>query len=72
MQGSFQRFETKLRRDAAVNIDKQRTIIAPILRLVFSLTSLVDTSDFFEVSPYSSWKLFLSHVLFCYFYTVEF
>ena len=39
-----------------MNIDKQQTIIAPILRLVFSLTSLVDTSDFFEVSPYSSLK----------------
>lgn len=49
VKGSFRRFETKLRRDAAVNIDKQQTIIAPILRLVFSLTSLVDTSDFFEV-----------------------
>ncbi|KAK9269394.1 hypothetical protein L1049_001167 [Liquidambar formosana] len=48
-QGGLRRVDTKLRRDMTVNTDKQRMIIAPILRLVFSLTSLVDTSDFFEV-----------------------
>ncbi|KAH1131571.1 hypothetical protein J1N35_002949 [Gossypium stocksii] len=48
LQGSL-RVETKLRRDVAVDIDKQRMIVTPVLRLVFSLTSLVDTSEFFEV-----------------------
>lgn len=33
-----------------MDVDKQRMVIAPILRLVFSLTSLVDTSEFFEVT----------------------
>lgn len=33
----------------AVDVDRQRMIINPVLRLVFSLTSLVDTSDFMEV-----------------------
>ncbi|KAG8487816.1 hypothetical protein CXB51_018635 [Gossypium anomalum] len=48
LQGSL-RVETKLRRDVAVDVDKQRMIVTPVLRLVFSLTSLVDTSEFFEV-----------------------
>ncbi|XP_057969128.1 nuclear pore complex protein NUP205 isoform X2 [Malania oleifera] len=48
-QGSLRQVDTKLRRDKAVDIDKWRLIIVPMLRLVFSLTSLVDTSDFFEV-----------------------
>lgn len=48
-QGSLRRVDTKLRRDLAKDIDKQRMIVTPMLRLVFSLTSLVDTSDFFEV-----------------------
>ncbi|XVF88378.1 hypothetical protein PTKIN_Ptkin19aG0046000 [Pterospermum kingtungense] len=48
LQGSLRRVDKKLRRDA-VDIDKQRMIVIPVLRLVFSLTSLVDTSDFFEV-----------------------
>lgn len=55
MQGSLRRFENRIRRDAGADFDKQRTIIAPILRVVFSLTSLVGISDFFEVSPYSSY-----------------
>lgn len=33
----------------AVDVDRQRMMITPVLRLVFSLTSLVDTSDFMEV-----------------------
>ncbi|OMO81108.1 hypothetical protein CCACVL1_12606 [Corchorus capsularis] len=49
LQGSFRRVDTKLRRDVAVDIDKQRMIVTPLLRLVLSLTSLVDTSEFFEV-----------------------
>ncbi|XP_020537054.1 nuclear pore complex protein NUP205 isoform X2 [Jatropha curcas] len=48
-QGSLRRLDPKLRRDVAVDIDKQRMIISPMLRLVFSLTSLVDLSDIFEV-----------------------
>ncbi|KAG8654366.1 nuclear pore complex protein NUP205 isoform X3 [Manihot esculenta] len=49
LQGSLRRLDPKIRRDAAVDIDKQRMITTSILRLVFSLTSLVDTSDIFEV-----------------------
>ncbi|XP_042499811.1 nuclear pore complex protein NUP205 [Macadamia integrifolia] len=49
MKGSFRGADTKAGRDIAVEIDKQRMVIVPILRLVSSLTSLVDTSDFFEV-----------------------
>ncbi|KAK8343862.1 hypothetical protein V6Z12_A07G042900 [Gossypium hirsutum] len=48
LQGSL-RVETKLRIDGAVDVDKQRMIVTPVLRLVFSLTSLIDTSEFFEV-----------------------
>lgn len=33
----------------AVDVDRQQMIITPVLRLVFSLTSLVDTSDYMEV-----------------------
>lgn len=33
----------------AVDVDRQRMLITPVLRLVFSLTSLVDTSDYMEV-----------------------
>lgn len=36
-----------------MDIDKQRMITTSILRLVFSLTSLVDTSDIFEVGHLS-------------------
>lgn len=39
----------KLQRHVAMDFDKQRVIVTPMLRLVFSLTSLVDTSEFFEV-----------------------
>ncbi|KAL5838519.1 hypothetical protein ACOSQ3_015688 [Xanthoceras sorbifolium] len=48
-QGSLRRVDTKLRRDVAKDFDRHRMIITPMLRLVFSQTSLVDTSDFFEV-----------------------
>lgn len=48
-QGSLRWVDTKLRREVGRDIDRQRMIITPMLRLVFSLTSLVDTSDFFEV-----------------------
>ncbi|ESW10307.1 hypothetical protein PHAVU_009G198200 [Phaseolus vulgaris] len=49
LQGSLRWVETRLRRDVAVDVDRQRMIITPVMRLVFSLTSLVDTSDFLEV-----------------------
>ncbi|XP_059635097.1 nuclear pore complex protein NUP205 [Cornus florida] len=49
IKGSLRRVDAKFGRDLSADVDKQRMIIAPILRLVFSLTSLVDTSDFFEV-----------------------
>ncbi|KAH9761847.1 nuclear pore complex protein NUP205 [Citrus sinensis] len=49
LQGSLRRVATKPRRALGGDIDRQRMIVTPMLRLVFSLTSLVDTSDFFEV-----------------------
>ncbi|KAK7373104.1 hypothetical protein VNO80_06501 [Phaseolus coccineus] len=49
LQGSLRWVETKLRRDVAVDVDRQRMIITPIMRLVFSLTSLDDTYNFLEV-----------------------
>uniref|UniRef100_A0A7N0VJ21 Nuclear pore complex protein NUP205 n=2 Tax=Kalanchoe fedtschenkoi TaxID=63787 RepID=A0A7N0VJ21_KALFE len=41
--------DTKMRRDVNAVADTKKMIVAPILRLVFSLTSLIETSDFFEV-----------------------
>ncbi|XP_022635214.1 nuclear pore complex protein NUP205 isoform X1 [Vigna radiata var. radiata] len=49
LQGSLRWIETRHRRDVTVDVDRQRMIITPVMRLVFSLTSLVDTSDFLEV-----------------------
>ncbi|CAN0838668.1 Nuclear pore complex protein NUP205 [Linum grandiflorum] len=49
LQGSLRRFDPKIRRNVAVDVDRQRMIVTPILRLVFSLTSLIDTADVFEV-----------------------
>lgn len=43
----------KLQTDTGYDVQKQRTIITAVLRLVFSLTSLVETSEFFEVSLFS-------------------
>ncbi|CAI8589519.1 unnamed protein product [Vicia faba] len=48
-QGRLRWVDTRLRRDMAVDVDRHRMIITPVLRLVFSLTSLVDTSDFMEM-----------------------
>lgn len=48
-QGGLRWAETRLRRDMTVDVDRQRMIITPVLRLVYSLTSLVDTSDYMEV-----------------------
>ncbi|KAK7258456.1 hypothetical protein RIF29_24034 [Crotalaria pallida] len=49
LQGGLRKVETRLRRDMAVDVDRQRMIVTPVLRLVFSLTSLVDSSEFLEV-----------------------
>ncbi|KAK7304174.1 hypothetical protein RJT34_15273 [Clitoria ternatea] len=49
LQGGLRWVETRYRRDMAVDVDRQRMIVTPVLRLVFSLTSLVDTSNFLEV-----------------------
>ncbi|KAJ6381682.1 hypothetical protein OIU77_030370 [Salix suchowensis] len=49
LQGCLRRFDRNLRRDVSVDFDKQCMIVTPVLRLLFSLTSLVDTSDIFEV-----------------------
>lgn len=46
--------DPKFRKDVAFDVDKQRMIITPILRLVCSLTSLIDTSEFLEVSLHHS------------------
>ncbi|KAL2479697.1 Nuclear pore complex protein [Abeliophyllum distichum] len=48
-KGTSRRIDTKIGRYLSVDVDEQRMVIAPILRLVFSLTSLVDASEFFEV-----------------------
>ncbi|XP_070003798.1 nuclear pore complex protein NUP205 [Nicotiana sylvestris] len=48
LKGSYQRMDGKFGRELSVDVDKQRMIIAPILRVVFSLTSLIDASEFFE------------------------
>ncbi|XP_061373362.1 nuclear pore complex protein NUP205 isoform X2 [Gastrolobium bilobum] len=50
LQGGLRWVETRLRRDMAVDVDRLRMIVTPVLRLVFSLTSLVDASDFLEVN----------------------
>lgn len=47
--GGFMRGDVRVSRDVSVDIDTNRLILGPILRLVYSLISLVDTSDFFEV-----------------------
>ncbi|XP_052198623.1 nuclear pore complex protein NUP205 isoform X2 [Diospyros lotus] len=49
IKGSLRRVDAKFGRDLSVDVDKRRMVIAPILRFVFSLTSLIDASDFFEV-----------------------
>ncbi|KAJ6362639.1 hypothetical protein OIU78_002943 [Salix suchowensis] len=49
LQGCLRRFDRNLHRDVSVDFDKQCMIVTPVLRLLFSLTSLVDTSDIFEV-----------------------
>lgn len=50
LQGNMRRVDMKLQSDVGYDVQKQRTIITAVLRLVFALTSLVETSEFFEVS----------------------
>ncbi|KAL7600679.1 hypothetical protein Lser_V15G24008 [Lactuca serriola] len=46
---SIRRFDTSFGKDSFADVHRQRMVVSPLLRLVFSLTSLVETSDFFEV-----------------------
>ncbi|XP_010533163.1 PREDICTED: nuclear pore complex protein NUP205 [Tarenaya hassleriana] len=48
-KGNMRAADIKLQKDIAYDVQKQRTLTTAVLRLVFSLTSLVDTSEFFEV-----------------------
>lgn len=48
-QRSLRHFDAKFQRDVPLDVDRQRMITVAVLRLVFSLTSLVDTSEFFEM-----------------------
>ncbi|KAL4589768.1 hypothetical protein LXL04_002678 [Taraxacum kok-saghyz] len=43
------RFDTSFGKDSFADVHRKRMVVSPLLRLVFSLTSLVETSDFFEV-----------------------
>ncbi|EOA12740.1 hypothetical protein CARUB_v10028249mg [Capsella rubella] len=47
-KGNMRRVDMKLQNDVGYDVQKQRTIITAVLRLVFALTSLVETSEFFE------------------------
>lgn len=49
LKGSLRNVDSKVRGYVVVDINKQRTVIMPVLRLLFSLTSLVENSDIFEV-----------------------
>ncbi|KAL9275467.1 Nuclear pore complex protein NUP205-like protein [Drosera capensis] len=50
VKGNFRRTEARFVKELAADVDRQQMIVAPILRLILSLTSLIDTSDFLEVS----------------------
>ncbi|KAL9268074.1 Nuclear pore complex protein NUP205-like protein, partial [Drosera capensis] len=49
VKGNFRRTEARFVKELAADVDRQQMIVAPILRLILSLTSLIDTSDFLEV-----------------------
>lgn len=53
-QGALRWGDTKMRRGLHAAADSKKMIVAPILRLVVSLTSMVETSDFFEVAVSNS------------------
>ncbi|CAA0815850.1 Nuclear pore complex protein NUP205 [Striga hermonthica] len=48
IKGNFRRTDTRISKNS-VDTDKQRVVVAPTLRFFFSLTALVDSSEFFEV-----------------------
>lgn len=47
-KGNMRRVNMKLQTDTGYDVQKQRTIVTAVLRLVFALTSLVETSEFVE------------------------
>ncbi|GJT14683.1 nuclear pore complex protein NUP205 isoform X1, partial [Tanacetum coccineum] len=49
IKGSLRRFDTNFGKDSFADIHRQRMVVSPSLRLVLSLSSLVETSEFFEV-----------------------
>ncbi|XP_047339294.1 nuclear pore complex protein NUP205 isoform X2 [Impatiens glandulifera] len=49
IKGSLRNIDAISKRGTSMNFDINRMIIVPILRLVFSLTSLIDVSEFLEV-----------------------
>ncbi|KAI7728587.1 hypothetical protein M8C21_001105, partial [Ambrosia artemisiifolia] len=49
VKGNIRRFDTSFGKDSFADIHRQRMVVSPSFRLVFSLTSLVETSEFFEV-----------------------
>lgn len=49
LKGRHQSIDSRFGRSLSRDVDKHRMVIAPVLRLVFSLTSLVDASEFLEV-----------------------
>ncbi|XP_031385732.1 nuclear pore complex protein NUP205 isoform X2 [Punica granatum] len=49
LQGSLRNVDSKLRTYVAIDVNRQRTVVTPVLRLLFSLTSLVENCDIFEV-----------------------
>ena len=50
-QGSS-RLNSNVVKERAVDIDKKRSLTSPVLRIVTSFMSLVDSADFLEVSLY--------------------
>ncbi|XP_047969784.1 nuclear pore complex protein NUP205 isoform X2 [Salvia hispanica] len=48
VKGNIRRLDNKFGKNS-FDVDKQRMVIAPTLRFLFSITSLVDTSEFLEV-----------------------
>lgn len=48
VKGNIWRLDTKMGK-SSFDVEKQRMVVAPMLRFLFSITSLVDTSEFLEV-----------------------
>jgi hypothetical protein len=53
------RLNSNVVKERAGEIDKRRSLTAPILRIVTSFTSLVDSADFLEVSQFLEVPYFL-------------